>query len=271
MPATERDQALSLKVLPQLPLAWEVQDFLADCKARGLSPNTLRIYRQNLRAFQGWTTRLEAQDVTAQDLRSFLAHLQEQGHNPGGVHQAYRVLKTFFRYLTAEGEIDADPMQRVRPPKLPQQPLEPVPLRDLQAMLQTCERKTFVGDRDRAILLALLDSGCRASEFLALNVGDVDLDTGAVLVRRGKGGKARSVFLGAKTRREVVRYLRHRPDAGPSDPLWVTVGGQRLTYAGLRQVVRRRAELAGVAVPSLHGFRRAFALARIHMSPLLRS
>jgi len=82
----------------------------------------------------------------------------------------------------------------------------------------------------------------------------------AVAVQRGKGGKPRAVFLGAKSRRAVLRYLRKRgsPEAGP---LWVTVTGGRLTYSGLRQIVRRRAVAADVPVPSLHSFRRAFALA----------
>ena len=57
-----------------------------------------------------------------------------------------------------------------------------------------------------------------------------------------------------------MRYMRHRQDVGPSTPLWVTVRGTRLTYSGLRQIVRRRATKAGVPVPSLHSFRRAFAL-----------
>jgi site-specific recombinase XerD len=132
-----------------------------------------------------------------------------------------------------------------------------MPLSDLKAMLATCERRTFTGDRDRALLLALLDTGCRASEFLNLDLSEVNLSTGAVIIRKGKGRKFRTAFLGAKTRRELVRYLRHREDTGP---LWVTVQGTRLKYAGLRQIVRRRAVKAGVPVPSLHSFRRAFAL-----------
>jgi integrase/recombinase XerD len=70
-------------------------------------------------------------------------------------------------------------------------------------MLKTCERRTFTGDRDRALLLSLLDTGCRASEFVALNVSDVNLHSGAVLVRAGKGGKTRTTFVGAKSRREL--------------------------------------------------------------------
>jgi integrase len=112
---------------------------------------------------------------------------------------------------------------------------------NLRALLDTCERKTFMSDRDRAIILTLLDAGCRASEFATLNVGNLNLSTGAVLVREGKGGKFRTVFIGAKTRREVLRYLKHHGDLHPQDPLWTTKDGSRLTTAGLRQILRRRA------------------------------
>lgn len=87
------------------------------------------------------------------------------------------------------------------------------------------------------MLLALLNTGCRASEFVFLNLDDLNLSTGAVLIRKAKGHKWRTVFLGAKSRRELARRLRHREHEGP---LWVTVQGTRLRNAGLRQIVRHR-------------------------------
>jgi integrase/recombinase XerD len=138
--------------------------------------------------------------------------------------------------------------------------LEPIPLQDLKAMLATCGRKRFTDNRDRALLLALLDTGRRAMEFLSLNLGDVDLAVGAVAVRHGKGGKHRVTFLGTRSKRALRRYLRHRPHRSEDEPLWVTVRNSRLAYSGLRSIMRRRAKLAGVATPSLHSFRRAFAL-----------
>ena len=85
-----------------------------------------------------------------------------------------------------------------------------MPLDDLRAMLDTCERHTFGGDRDRAMLMTLLDTGARVSEFLALDVGDVDTKSGQVIIKHGKGDNGRATFIGAKTRREVLRYLRNR-------------------------------------------------------------
>jgi integrase/recombinase XerD len=58
-----------------------------------------------------------------------------------------------------------------------------------------------------------------------------------------------------------MRYLRYRSVNSDTEPLWVTVEGKRLTYGGLRHIVERRARRAGVKMPGLHSFRRAFALA----------
>ena len=120
--------------------------------------------------------------------------------------------------------------------------------------------KTEIGARDRAIVLCLWDSGCRASEFVALSYEDCDIKTGALLVRSGKGRKPRVTFLGARSRRDLLRYLRFRGDIGTAAPLFATKTGSRMCYSTLRDVIRRRAREAGIAAPSLHAFRRGFAL-----------
>jgi len=138
--------------------------------------------------------------------------------------------------------------------------IEAVPLADVSAMLEVRPTTTKLGYRDRTIPLAMLDTRCRASEFLDLCLGDVDLRNGACQVRSGKGAKPRTVFLGERARQELRSYLAFRKDLDPLAPVWATRGGTRLTYAGLRQIMRRRAKKAGIAAPSLHSFRRAFAL-----------
>jgi len=110
-------------------------------------------------------------------------------------------------------------------------------------------------------LLCLLDTGCRAGEFAAINISDVDLATGQILIRAGKGGKPRVVFLGSKSRKALASYLRHVGKREESAPLWITREYRRLSYSGLRDIARRRAKRASVPAPSLHSFRRAFALA----------
>lgn len=238
--------------------------FIVDRQARGLSLRTVQYYGSELRYWQAYleTRGLgQIQDLTADHVRQYLLCLQDT-RNAGGVHCAYRALRSFLRWAWCEYDLPQPcPIVKVHAPRVPQEPLAPLPLPDLKAMLTTCERRTPEGDRDRALLPCLLDSGCRASEFMALDVGDVNAATGAVVIRHAKGGKFRTVFLGAEARAALLRYLRHRRDQDGA--LWLTDDGHRLTYAGLRQVVVRRARCAGVPVPALHSFRRAFCLAML--------
>ncbi len=248
---------------PGSPLKAEIDMFLGDRLVRGLSPRTIQYYRaelglwQSWMAAQGWSTLTQ---VTPAALRCWLVHLSTK-RNRGGVHASYRALRAFMRWLWLEYELTSrNPIELVQPARPRQEPLEPLALEDLRKLLTTCDRQSWQGCRDRALLLALLDTGCRASELLSLNVEDVDMSTGAVHVRHGKGARSRITFLGIRSRRELHHYLRQRHEATPDAPLWVTSQGLRLTYEGLRSMVRRHAAAVGMEVPSLHSFRRAFAL-----------
>jgi integrase/recombinase XerD len=199
--------------------------------------------------------------VTLSLLRDWVLHLGRR-RNPGGVHANFRSIRAFLRWTWEENEIDvSNPISTVKPPKVPQELLQPVSLGSLEALLGTCDGQTFTGCRHRAMLLALLDTGCRATEFLSLNLGDANLADGRVMVRQGKGSKARVTFLGVKSRRTLRGYLRYCcPDRSDTEPLCVMNQQTKLTYVGLRSVVHRRANCAGIEAPSLHSFRRGFAI-----------
>jgi len=258
---SELKKSLLIRILPQTDLGRSVASFLADRQARGLSPHTVDFYAAELHYLQAYLEKRgisSVQDTSPDLLRRYLLDIGRH-RNPGGVHVAYRAMRAFEWYMVEYEPTDwSNPIVKVAAPRVLFQALEPVSLSDLRAMLGTCKRHAFTGDRDRALLLALLDTGCRASEFVALNVLDVNMTIGAVIIRSGKGGKFRTAFVGASTRREVLRYLRHRTEE--TGPLWVTPEGARITYWGLRSIVRRRARCAGVDAPSLHSFRRGFAI-----------
>jgi integrase/recombinase XerC/integrase/recombinase XerD len=242
----------------------EVQGFLIDRQARGLATGTVRFYEQklaHLTRFMAGLGLTEVEQVTPRLLRQLLLQFSAE-HSEGGTHALYRAVKAFLNWYGDEAE-PADwrnPILKVKAPKVSDEPLDPAPVDTIKAMLATCKGKAYHDLRDKAVLLTLLDTGLRASELVALNVGDLT-STGSVLVRQGKGGKVRTVFLGSKTLREVTRYLRLRGVLAGGAPLFATEQGSRLKYEGLRDIVRRRAEQAGVPAPTLHSFRRAFALA----------
>ena len=256
-----------IRLISRIDLDAEIQAFLIDRQARGLSPATVDYYQEKLGIVHRYLQSLaitRVADIRPTPVRMLLVDLGKT-HSPGGVHAIYRALRAFLNWWEMETEPEgwSNPLRKVKPPRVDDPPLEPVALKDLRAMLTTCIRRTFYGERDRAMMLFLLDSGCRRAELHALNVAHVDLSTGSVLIERGKGGKRRVTFIGSKTRRALVRYLRLRGEVSDSNPLWVTLQGRRLTFAGLREVVRRRAKRAQVPVPSLHAFRRAFAISAL--------
>jgi len=242
-----------------------LRDFLLDVGAANRATTTVEFYRIKCSIF---ITYLKTQGIHDTDeiqpihIRGFLAELAKK-HSPGGVHAFWRGIRAFIRFMQREGILDDDPLRNVRAPSVDRELLEPLSLEVLDKLLATCE-KSERGLRDRAILLTLLDTGLRASEALRLNLGDLDLSDGAVLVRKSKSRRPRTVFVGRQTRRAIAAYLRTRPDASENDPLWLAcrTDGEtvRLAYAGLVALVRRRAKRAGVEPPSLHSFRRTFAL-----------
>ncbi len=242
-------------------LSW-IQGFLLDRKAQNLSKGTLIFYQKKLKLFTDYCNSqviTQITELSPENIRLYLLFLEEKGHNPGGIHAAFRTLKAFLNWWESEYEPEGwkNPIRKVKPPRLSLEPLEPANLEDIGKMLDTCITN-FHGARDKAILLALLDTGARAFELCSMSLQDFNQFTGEILIRQGKGRKPRTVYLGKKSRKALRNYLRLRQDNSPA--LWVSQNGESISYWGLNEIIERRARKAGVHKPELHAFRRAFAL-----------
>ena len=257
-----REPVTHLKIVVSsfpVPLRLALDTFLTSREAMRLSPATLDWYGRMLRSFLAF---LEKQGITAPEaiapshVRAYLVSLQRRNLKDTTVHCHARAVKTFLRFLAEEGIIPESPMRKVKMPRLDRRILPAFSPDDVKRLLAVCETP-----RDTAIVLCLLDTGLRAGEFVALNVADVDLKTGAVQVRRGKGGKGRVAFLGAKARKALLKYLLSRGGVKPEEPLWLSeTTGARLTAYGLRLLLRRLGKRADVEHCHPHTFRRTFAL-----------
>ena len=247
----------------ELYLAVLTESFLRERKASGLAEGTIGFYREKLNIFLRFCEEQSIKQVTELTpdfLRTFILVLGES-HNSGGVLSVYRALKAFLRWVDSEEIVEnwKNPISKVKTPKVPREPIKGISLDDFRKMLRTCRLGHFTGERDRAILLTLLDTGARASELLDIDLRDINLATGEITIKQGKGSKPRTVFYGEKTRKAIRFYLRHRHS--DSSALFVTDEGTRLTTNGLREILKRRAKKAGLQeTPSPHDFRRTFAL-----------
>lgn len=237
-----------------------LEAMLKDCIANNRKKHTITYYRTQISYFadfcetQGVT---EIEKVTSDLIRSYMISLQET-HNQGGCHARYRPLRVLFLWYEREFEPEGwkNPIKKVRAPKVPDRPIDPITIEQIRALLATCE-SNFVGIRDSALLKFLLDTGARLEETTLVLRSDVDIYNGAVLIRHGKGGKTRLVYLGKKSLRSLRKYLQHRDDVSPS--LWVTSAGHSLARSSIQGMLVRRAEMAGIPTRSAHKFRKAFS------------
>jgi integrase/recombinase XerC len=128
---------------------------------------------------------------------------------PATAHNRYRGLHAFFKWAVAEGDLQASPMDGMRPPQLPEQPVDVVRAEQLARLPRTCEGRDFASRRDTAIILLLVDTGMRRAECAGMTLDDVDLDLRIVWVL-GKGRRPRALPIGRKTAQALDRYVRAR-------------------------------------------------------------
>jgi integrase/recombinase XerD len=246
-------------------------DFLAYLEfERGLSRNTLEAYRSDLLQYGAWLTRAErdALEVSHGDLAAFAAELAA-GHDgrppaaPATLQRKIACLRSFYRHLRRTGTLVDDPTAQLRAPRQSRR-LPHVLTRDEVARLLAQPRGTDPAAlRDRALLELMYACGLRASEAIALEAGDLDLEAG-VLRARGKGNKERLVPIGSAASRALSSYLqRGRPRLVGERweaRLFVNQRGAGLTRQGLYKIVQRHAASAGLADKmSPHTLRHTFA------------
>ena len=238
-----------------------VQEFLRERRTRGLSKHTITFYDQELRYFVTWLRGVgvhQVEELTADLIRTYLLFKGET-RNKGGVSAAFRAVRVLLFWYESEYDPESwkNPIRKVKVPSGKTEPLPGIDLVTWQKLFDACTGD--LAGRDRAVLGVLLDTGCRASELIALNLDDLD-NTGALIIRHGKGDKRRTVFIGSETKKLLRRYLKTCGELKPGKPLFTNQTGGRLTYSGLRQIVKRLADRAGVDEPGLHDFRRACAV-----------
>src|SRR5215211_6038017 len=148
-------------------------------------------------------------DARRADLEAFLGDLLTR-RAAGTVATRYKVLRILYGWLEEEDEIAANPMARVKPPIVPEQPVPVVPEDGLRSLLATCDGKSFEERRDTALILLLVDVGPRRAELMGLRVSDVDFDLDVLLVL-GKGRRERALPFG---RTSAVALDRRGDQAG---------------------------------------------------------
>jgi site-specific recombinase XerC len=170
------------------------RSFRRTLEAENKSPRTIEAYTDAVR-FLALYCEAHGKPLLARQLRR--EHLQEfiadqlARWKPATAHNRYRGLHAFFKWAVAEGDLQASPMDGMRPPQLPEQPVDVVRAEHLTRLLKTCEGRDFTNRRDTAIILLLVDTGMRRAECVGMTLDDVDLDQRIVWVLGRAAGRGR--------------------------------------------------------------------------------
>lgn len=227
-------------------------------RAANRSERTIDSYLLAVRQLADHIGNIPLAEVTVGDLRSFIA-LVAAHRASATARQRYASLKQFFRWAYEEEEISTDPMLKIRPPKVVEQPVEVLAEDDIRALLKVAKGNGFNEVRDTAIILVLIDTGVRLGELVGMKLTDIVWDAHTITVT-GKGGRRRSVSFGRAAAKALDRYDRRRrghPDADCPE-LWLGRRGP-LQGTGIHQAINRRAEKAGIGHIHAHQFRHSFA------------
>lgn len=238
----------------------------------GLSQETARSRALTLGYFIGWAHERgigHPGEVTRPVLQRYQRHLYlyrtRHGQPLAFGSQLARLspVVAFFKWLTRQGHILANPAADLELPKVPKRlPKVLLSIEQVEAVINRPDTATLAGLRDRAILELLYSCGVRRGECVRLKLHEVDTERGTVMVRGGKGGKDRLIPLGARACAWVCRYLLEvRPQllAGDTDVLFLTDYGEPLEKSRLFQLVQRYMRQVGIAHGGCHALRHAMA------------
>lgn len=245
---------------------------------KGLSRNTLAAYMSDLQHFGVFVQARGIsmfQNLSREDIVAYLAERRQQGMAARTLARELVSLKTLYRFLHGLQMGIADPTAQIKAPRQGRHLPDVLTLHEVEQLLQAPDTSTPLGKRDAALLEMLYATGLRASELVALTVGDVQTTAGYVKVR-GKGEKERLVPVGEMAAVQLDDYLLEgRPKllkARPAVHLFVNRSAVGLTRQGLWKIVKKYLHHAAIHKPfSPHTLRHSFATHLLERGADLRS
>lgn len=245
----------------------------------GLSANTRQAYERDLRLFcktLGFKNSDALVNVNREQITGYMTQLKERGLAAATIARKLAAIKAFYRFMTAEGYMDANPAEVVEAGtkgiKLPRVLSEDEVVR----LLNQPDITTAEGFRDRTMLEVLYATGMRVSELINLTLERVDLNM-KYIIAFGKGSKERIVPLGSVAAEFLQQYLEKvRPKlthAGRNTNIvFLAFGGHELTRQRFWQIIRaygRKANINKALTP--HILRHSFATHLLDNGADLRS
>ncbi len=261
-----------------------LQSFFTDrlLRQRQASPHTIAGYRDSFRLLLQFAnerigkapSKIQIEDLDAPFVGLFLEHLESVRKNSARTRNArLAAIHSFFQYVSLQEPAHALHCQRILaiPNKRHERrPIEFLNREEIDALLAVPDLSTWIGRRDRTLLLVAVQTGLRVSELRGLNCQHVALGTGAHVRCLGKGRKQRCTPLRPETAKMLDAWLRER-QGQPENPVFPSIRGGRLSRDAIERVITKYTHIANQSCPSLkrkkvspHVLRHATAMDLLH-------
>lgn len=236
------------------------------CLERSYSKNTLDAYRRDLQKLLVFyaDNHIDYRAVTLEQLDQFAGQLREEGIQARSVARILSGVRSFYRFLTLEKEVEQDPTELLESPQIGKHLPEVLSVEEIDSIINVIDVSKPEGIRDRAIIEVLYGCGLRISELCNLRISQLYLEDKYIRVK-GKGSKERLVPIEGVAIDRVREWLVTRMGCKvkPSEEDYVFVSltrGSRLSRISLFVYIKDYAERAGIKKNiSPHTFRHSFA------------
>jgi integrase/recombinase XerD len=234
---------------------------------QGASPRTREAYLRDLRLLAEWADArhrvASVGELQAAHLREWVYSLKDQGRSAATIRRRISAVRTWYRFLLAEGVVKADPSEKLETPRGWRKLPDVLTVPEIEQLIDCISLDEPLAFRDRALLELAYGAGLRVSEWCSLGVKDVLLDELVVRVF-GKGGKERLVPIGRKAAGAVgiyLRELRPRLERGKGEgKLFLNSRGAPLRRMTAWTILAKYVEMSGLTKPvTPHTLRHSFA------------
>ncbi len=239
---------------------------------KNASSHTLLNYRIDLKQLRNFLQDKDTLKIDRLDIRKYLVFLKSKNLKKQTVGRKLSTFRSFFKFLLREGYLELSPLAGISSPKKEKRLPIFLDVDKVTKLVESPDKMSLLGLRDRAILETLYSTGIRVSELVGLNIGRVDFIAGIVKVY-GKGKKERLAPIGDRALRAIRDYLA-KQSSGKKDTraLFLNKNYKRLTDRGIQNLVNKYIQRASLKEKiSPHTLRHSFATHLLDKGADLRS
>ena len=263
----------------------QIAEFLQYLKIeKNATPMTLKSYGEDMEGWLEYTEELHSgrlphlENINPPEIRGYLAAMNEADYAKSTAARRMASLRSFFRFAQRQGWCSENPAASVRNPKIGRRLPTFLSTDEINRLLAAPDITRWQGIRNRAILEVVYSSGIRVGELVGLDLDDLVLDEGMVLVR-GKGMKERYAFLGHHAVDALTAWLDERPlilkrhhDKAEGNPVFLGSTGKRISARSVERMVEKYIKETGLNRKiSPHTLRHSFATHLLNAGADIRS